>query len=241
MYTPSSVFLKENKSKVEFIKSLDKCSPLTQKMFSNFDAFPPFLILRDPSYTISYAKVFRKFFEARNEKKKIYNHIRMYEFATNLSRVNSLYSSDALAFSILYTIFDSLVGTPKGCSNVLTCNRCGITLPFHVVESLAQYQNGKIADILKPLNITQIEPWQELVKKVNRVRSETYHRAHFLNLMEEWLAEVRKSKSNKQITTDWDLNRVLKEFDTSSTAKKLAFDWFRDFVRALLVSDLIAT
>jgi hypothetical protein len=241
-YSSSMVYLKESKSKEEFVKSLDSGQPmmsdLFQKLLGNYNAFTP--IIGKRSFKISYAETFKKFLKAKNEKMGIYNYIRMYEFAGNLSKVNSLYPNEALSFATLYTIFDSLVGSPSSCVNAITCDSCGRTV-YHDMESLAQYQNRKLADILKPLYTQNvINQWQKLVKKINGLRSGTYHEAYFLNFMEEWLAENRKKGSKKQHTEEkWSIDRVITEFNTSFTAKQFGFFYFQDLIRKILILQLV--
>jgi len=238
IYSPRAICLKESKSKNEFIKSLDSGQPKHWlDFYLNYDEFPPILKIR--KFKISYANIFKKFLKAKTEKMKIYNYIRMYEFANNLKWVNLLYPNEALSFATLYTIFDSLVGSPLWCDTTLECGSCGRTVN-HTKESLAKYQNRKLADILKPLYTQElIEQWQEFVKKMNRMRSRAYHQAGFINFLEEWLAETRRRPIKQHTEERWSLNRVIKEFETSFTAKQLAFSHFKDLIRLILIINLL--
>jgi len=237
---------KESKSREEFIESIkkDPVVLLPTGIFPSdeewdFEHFTPFIF--DRKYRISYSETFNKFLKAKNERKRIYDYIRLYDFAANLSQVNTLYDNVALSLSLMYTILDDFLGHPRHCSKRLECNTCGRTDVTHDVENLAEFQNKRIGSLLESKERSIIENYQKLLKKMNEVRGATYHGAVFFSIFDEWLEEAKKLKDlgTKVVSGKLSLERVIREFRDSYLAKSQAEWLFSEFIRSLLINKLI--
>ena len=234
---------KSFESKEEFIDSMKRGDVIADKYTGKFDRFPPFYddIFKNPELGISYRKTFDKFLEAKNKGDWIYEYIRLYVFSNNYKWISKAYQNDSLTMSLLYTILDAYLGEPERCSNVLNCDSCGLNLQSHYKESLAKYQNNKIKEILdgRGCDPKSVKLYQKLLKKINRIRSATYHRASFFNYGEEWLKETKKSDYPKEeVSDEWSFERIVKE-SGNYTAKALALCKFSDFIKILLINELI--
>ncbi|MEM3627063.1 MAG: hypothetical protein QXZ25_03445 [Candidatus Bathyarchaeia archaeon] len=198
-------------SREGFIKSLkkDPINSLASELKKNFEHFPPYEF--DEKYKISYAEAFRKFLQAKNERRKIYEYIRLYDFAANLSQINPLYGNIALSLSLLYTILDAFLGSPKYCSKKLTCENCGNKNISHQVESLASYHRRKIDELLKSQERSLKENYLKLLKIMNEIRSKTYHGAIFYSIFDGWLKEARTKRNLGPKAEAWTLERIKKK------------------------------
>ena len=222
---------------------MERGDVIADKYTGIFDRFPPFSndIFKNPELGISYRKTFERFLEAKNKGDRIYEYIRLYVFSNNCEWISKAYKNDNLTMSLLYTILDALLGEPERCSNVLNCDSCGIKMQSHYKESLAKYQNNKIREILDGMGFDpkSVELYQKLVKKINRIRNATYHRASFYNCCEEWSKENKKSAdSDDEVSNIWSFERIVKKSDNHTT-KALARFKFSDFIKILLINGLI--
>ena len=231
-------------AKEDFIESIRRGDVRADKYTGEFDQFPPFYddIFKNPELGLSYRKTFERFLEAKNKGDRIYKYIRLYVFSKNYTRISKAYQNDNLSMSLLYTILDALLGEPERCSNALNCDVCGCKIESHYKESLAKYQNKKIKEKLNSggCDLGSVKLYQKLLKNINHIRGATYHKASYINYFEESLKETQKSDYPKEeVREDWSLERIVNDKLGNYTAKKLMLYTFEDFIKILLINELI--
>ena len=183
---------------------------------------------------INYAEGFQNFVKARTDQLKIFEQIRLFVFASGFDDWQMFYHNQNLKDSLYYTVFDSLIGLPKQCSNKYHCDVCSRSDISHNEESLANYQERMLSTIL---NKDIKNNFIQLVKRINRKRGATYHNASYFNCIEEWVEENRRQDKTETKEDTWTFERVIQEFDTH-VGREMGSSYFSNLIKILLILKL---
>ena len=234
--------IKSFESRKDFIQSLGREEVHAWAFTGDFDCITPFHA--NIEHGLSYRLAFQKFIETKDRDDNLYNCIRLYVFSCNFRKINKIYQNDSLSLALLYTILDTLLGRPKECGGIACCNKCNRELR-HDEESLAEYQRGRIRELLenKKLDSDSVDSYVKFLTQINRIRSATYHHASYFYGVAEWGRQIENQpRGDQESREEWPFDRVidaLKENPPDYTARELARFALSDFVGALLLNKLV--
>ncbi len=133
---------------------------------------------------ISYNKGFQLFYDLKTLDKKLYNQMRLYVFAGNLSEFAEVYRNDNAPIAFYISILESQAGGPPTCRELLHCDECGRDILNHGT----------------PIEEHFINKYGTGFKNLRRIRHKFFHQGEYSSVLEElWNIYDQREEAEHEI------------------------------------------